>query len=390
MRASILTFVSLGSLLAFAGCDVDTGDVLQDGDEVSFRCLNGCFQSPHVGLFDISNMNETKNATATAADGGLTVKWTNIVKNGNTYIELRVTDLAKCEIRQSTTANWEPCEGAVIDLTITRGSLVKAAKIEVESLTTDNSGALTVYKYLVKGNLDPVDGSLETDTIHEVCPESVDGTRAVVMLPDVQAVWSDTSAHDGLGELVTSTTNKFSLACDGYAMAKGYTRAKVLPATSARNYGVANYNAITHAMRALFRRPNTTDQYDALTEHGTAISIRDELHNPAWFDELDQSPPILGYGVYLLESVYNGQPSVQSGRKGATCQKAYPNYPCSGEGEAEYAGGIHRRIEFSPPIDVIDGWADLPECQQSNLGTFGSFGAVSVWEWYEGTCSSEA
>lgn len=385
MRTSFLTFVSLASLLAFAGCDVDTADVLQDGDEVAFRCLSGCFQSPYVGLFDISNMNETKNATATSADNNHTVKWTNIVKNGLTYLELRVTDLAKCEIRQSTTANWEPCEGATIDLQIVRGLSITTAKIEVESLTTDNSGALTVYKYLVKSNRDPVDGSLETDTIHPVCPEGGDGTRAVVMLPNVQAVWTDTSTHDGLGELVASTTNKFSLACDGYAMAKGYARARVLPATSSRNYGVANYNAITHAMRALFRRPNTTDQYDALTEHGTWISIRDELHNPAWFDELDQPPPIFGYGVYLLESVYNGQPGVQSGRKGATCQKPYPDYPCSGTGETEYPDGIHRK--FSPPLVEIDGWADLPECQLSNLGTFG---AISVWEWYEGICMPSA
>jgi hypothetical protein len=382
MRTSILTLASLASLLAFTGCDVDADGALE-GDDVAFRCLNGCFQSPHVGLFDISNMNETKNSTATSADNSLTVKWTNIVKNGNTYLELRVTDLAKCEIRLSNTANWEPCEGAYIDLVIQRGSLTSAAKIEIESLSTDSSGPLSVYKYIVKGNLDPVDGSLETHTIHEVCPEGGDGTRAVVMLPNVQAVWADTSVHDGLGELVTSTSNKFSLACDGYAQAKGYTRAKVLPATSARNYGVANYNAITHAMRALLRRPNTTDQYDALTEHGTAIAIRDELHSPAWFDEHDQSPPIFGYGAYLLESVYNGQSGVQSGRKGATCKKSYANFPCSGEGELEFPYGIHRRPEFSPPMLEIDGWDDLPECDTNDLD---GFGAISVWEWYEGVC----
>jgi hypothetical protein len=386
MRASILTLVSLGTLLAFTGCDVDTDDALQGGDDVSFRCLSGCFQSPHVGLFDISNMNETKNSTATSADGALTVRWTNIVKNNITYLELRVTDLAKCEVRQSNTANWEGCEGAYIDLLITRGSLTTAAKIEVESLATDSSGALNVYKYIVKGNLDPVDGSLETHTIHEVCPEGGDGTRAVVMLPNVQATWADTSAHDGLGELVLSTSNKFSLACDGYAQAKGYTRARVLPATGgARYYGVANYNAITHAMRALFRRPGTTDQYDALTEHGTAIAIKDELNHPPLFDELDQSPPVFGYGEYLLESVYNGQSGVQGGRKGATCNKPYPGVPC-GSGGVEFPDGIHRRPEYSPPMVEISGWDDLPECQLSNLD---DFGAVGVYEWYEGPCIAQ-
>jgi hypothetical protein len=220
---------------------------------------------------------------------------------------------------------------------------------------------------------------------YEVCPAGgEDNTRSVVMLPDVQATWVVTSFDDGLAELVASTASKFSLACDGYAEAKGYVRGKVLPNTGgARNYGVANYNGFTHAMRALFRKLGTTDQYDALTEHGTVVRLKDLKNSPPLFNELTQTPPAIGYGHYLLESVYNGDAALQSGRKGATCKKAYVDFPCSGAGETEFPDGIHRRPEFSPPMTDIPGWSELPDCDMVHLNTFG---AVGVYEWYQGQC----
>lgn len=388
MRAFIFNLLSLAPLFAVAGCDPDADDLTGGSgfgadDPVSFRCLGGCFQSPYLGTFDISNLNEVEAADATSPDGQLTVRWTRIVKGGQEYAELRVSDLAKCEIRRHSTSPWEGCEGSIIDLSMVRGSTLTTGKIWIKALGTDSNGPLTVYKYRVKGDLDPITDQVDDKFPFDVCPEGDDDSHLLVMLPDVQTLW--TGGGDGLGELVASTSTRFTLACDGYAQAKGYTRARVLPATGgARNYGVANYNAITHAMRALFRRHGSTDQYDALTEHGTPIAIKDLLHSPPLFDELDNSPPIIGYGEYLLESVYNGLPNLQSGRKGATCKKPYVNFPCDNGGSNQFPYGVHRRPEFSPPILDIPGWSDLPECDTQDLG---DFGAVGVYGWYEGTCS---
>ncbi|PCC68608.1 hypothetical protein SAMN02745121_05282 [Nannocystis exedens] len=389
MRTSTLIILSLGTLFAFTGCDLDdeTDDARLDPDEaVAFRCGGtGCTQSPHVGTFNISNLSEDTTAV-TSPDGTTSVQWTGLTKNGLPYAQLRVTDGARCEVSPTTAAlGWQSCVGTVIDLSIAQGGQVTTAKMEIQDEMIDSSGALPVYKYRIKANLDPLTGQTSPKFQYDICPAGgEDGTRRVVMLPDVQATWVVTNFDDGLAELIPSTSARFTLACDGYAEAKGYTRGKVLPNTGgARNYGVADYNGFTHAMRALFRKQGTTSEYSALTEHGTPVRLKDLKNDPPLFDELDQTPPIIGFGVYLLESVYNGDVAVQSGRKGATCKKPYVDFPCSGNGEIEYPDGVHRRPEYSPPMTVIPGWSDLPDCDTIHLN---AFGAVGVYGWYQGQC----
>lgn len=384
MRTSTLAVAPFATLLALVGCDAEDASQIAD-DPVSFRCVGtGCVQSPYLGGFDISNLSELVNVNAASPDGAATVRWVGLKKGSQTYTELRVTDLAECQVRRHT-ADWEPCEGTIIELRITRGSLVKSAAIKIESRETITGGALDVHQYEVLGNLDPLTGVESKTFSFPVCPLDEEGTRRLVMLPDVRTNWT-VNDDDGLGELATAGSTSFTLACTGYAEAKGYTRSRVLPATGgARNYGIASYNGYIHAMRALYRNPGTTAEYSALTEHGTAISILDLTHNPPLFNELDQSPPFTGFGVYLLESVYNGDPLLQGGRKGATCKKAYPGYPCSGQGQTDFPGGMHRLLDYRPPLTVVDGWASMPDCDVNDLDASGS---VAVYIWTQGQCVS--
>jgi hypothetical protein len=274
----------------------------------------------------------------------------------------------------------------IIDLKITEGGLVKNAKIEIVDETIDSSGPLTVYKYDIKADLDPLTNAQGKDIEFPICPAGGDdGTRRVVMLPDVLSTWIVTDDDDGFAELVASTSTRFTLACDGYAEAKGYVRGRVLPNTGgARNYGVANYNGFTHAMRALLRKQDSP-RYSSLTQHGTPVTILDLKNNPPLFNELSNSPPAIGYGVYLLESAYNGDPAAQGGRRGATCKMPYANLPCSGANQLAFPNGIHRRPEYSPPISVVAGWSALPECDMDYLDDYGS---VGVFKWFQGQCSS--
>lgn len=396
MRASTLatlTMLSFGSLLAFTGCDPeddashDDGAFVDEDENVSFRCIGvGCVQSPFLGTFDISNLSELVGVAPPSPNNMINVRWTALSKAGVPYAELRVTDLARCETRQSTTAPWVSCVGLVIDLKVHRGLTVTTGAVRIESESVDNTGALAVYKYDVKGNLNPLNNVKSEKFEYPVCPLGDDSARTLVMLPDVQTTYVVTDNDDGLGELTTSTNSRFTLACTGYAMAKGYTRSKVLPVTGgARSYGLSNYNAFTHAMRALYREHGTTNQYMALTEHGTSISIKDLANDPPLFDELTGTPPIIGYGTYLLESVYNASNARQNGRKGATCKRPYEDFPCVSPSGLEFPSGVHRRPEYSPPMTVIEGWSSLPDCDTNDLGDFGTIG---VYMWYEGQCDA--
>lgn len=353
MQTSISAVYSLLFTLAVvAACD-DPEDFLGDPDDpTTLRCTPpNCYSSnsPYIGSWNVSNLPAEAFVTRSSPDGSATMYWQSGTIHSTPEGRLTMSGMS--------------IVGRTLTYTITaNGVTTSGHQLKFLSEEIPSGGTyFNVPRYQIGTSVppaDPIEFPLVAKGLYSVCPQSEEGTKAVV-LKGVKL----SNAPGDIMVLVPDNTN-LVIACMGHALGKPATQLEVLPTTNAmfpymggqvdRGYGPLNYSGTVEAFRAFF-------DHHSWTVVGTEIHLRDEAHSPRWFDQTTSlpPPPVIGYYTYVPESVYHYV-------SGAECYYTDANFP----------EGAHRRPEYDPPGAAIPQWNSLPDCGAQSQ--WAGFGNVSV------------